>query len=326
MHWAAPTDGMLMPVKDEKISVTSDRAAGSHGSVTPFKRGISDAALRAAKPSTKPYKLSAGGGLYLEVKPNGSKLWRWKYRLLGKENRAALGSYPKLLLRDAREATESARKLVELGIHPSQQKRLDRIKVGHEHANSFEAVAREWVALRDWQEVTKARRLNMLERVVFPHVGDLPVRQVQSIQVLDILKRADKNNGNSVAYEAKRTMSAIFEFAVSTLRADVDPVHPVRKALAPNKTQHKRPLASSEIGELLRDVDGHGGYYQIPVAFWLMWLTLARPSEVIEAEWSEFDLDKALWRIPAERMKKRKEHLIPFRRAAVVADDFRKHA
>lgn len=317
MHRAAPTAGKLMPVKDKKIDETPGSAAGSHGSVSPSRRGISDAALRAAKPSNKPYKLSAGGGLYLEVKPNGSKLWRWKYRLLGKENRTALGNYPKLLLRDAREAMEASRKLVEQGIHPSQQKRLDRIKVGHEHANSFEAVAREWVALRDWQEVTKSRRLNMLERVVFPHVGDLPVRQVQSAQVLEILKRADKNNGNSVAYEAKRTMSAIFEFAVSTLRADVDPVYLVRKALAPNKTQHKRPLASDEIGKLLRDVDGHGGYYQIQVAFWLMWLTLARPSEVIEAEWSEFDLDKALWRIPAERMKKRKEHLIPLPTQAV---------
>jgi len=248
------------------------------------RRGISDAALRAAKPTSKPYKLFAGNGLYLEVTPNGAKHWRWKYRLLGKESRAALGSYPKLSLREAREAMEAARKLVAQGVHPAQQKKLERIKAGVDHANTFEAVAREWVALRDWQEVTKARRLNMLERVVFPHVGALPIRQVQPVHILDILKRADSRNGNSVACEAKRTMSSVFEFAVSTLRADLDPVHPVRKALVANKTQHKRPLSFEEGGALLNAVEGHGGYYQIQAAFFLMWLTLARPSEVIEAE------------------------------------------
>lgn len=282
------------------------------------KRGVSDAALRAAKPAKKAYKIAAGGGLYLEVMPGGSKLWRWKYRLLGKENRYALGSYPDLSLKEARDATEAARKLVKQGIHPSQQKQLDRLKTGLEQANTFTAIAKEWVALRDWEEITKTRRLNMMERVVFPHIGKLPAKQITSVHVLDILKRADRDNGNSVANEAKRTMSAIFEFAVATLRADTDPVYPVRKALAANKTQHKRPLSIAEIGQLLKDVDGHGGNYQTQCAFNLMWLTLARPSEVVEAEWSEFDLEAAMWRIRPERMKKRKEHLIPLPHQAVT--------
>lgn len=166
-----PTPGEFMPPRNPETRMDTGAAAVSHAPISPSRRGISDAALRAAKPASKPYKLFAGGGLYLEVKPNGAKHWRWKYRLLGKENRIALGSYPKLTLRDAREAMEAARKLVEQGIHPAQQKRLDRIKMGVEHSNTFEAIAREWVALRDWQAVTKARRLNMLERVVFPHVG-----------------------------------------------------------------------------------------------------------------------------------------------------------
>ena len=307
-----------MPPNHLETRMDAGDAAVSHAPKSPTRRGISDAALRAAKPTSKPYKLFAGNGLYLEVKPNGAKHWRWKYRLLGKENRVALGSYPKLSIREAREAMEAARKLVEQGKHPAQQKRLDRIKLGAEHSNTFEIIAREWVSLRDWQEVTKSRRLNMLERVVFPHVGALPVRQVEPAHVLDILRRADANNGNSVMCEAKRTMSAIFEFAVSTLRAKVDPVYPVRKALPANKTQHKRPLSFEEVGALLNAVEGHGGYYQIQAAFFLMWLTLARPSEVIEAEWCEFDLDQALWRIPAQRMKKRKEHLIPLPTQAVA--------
>ena len=280
------------------------------------KGRVSDAALRGAKPAAKAYKIAVGGALYLEVMPSGSKLWRWKYRIGGKENRYAVGAYPDLLLTAAREAADAARKLVKAGIHPSYQKQLDRLKIGHEHANTFEAIAKEWLALKDWEQVTKDRRLKMLERVVFPNIGKLPVRQITSAHILAILTVTAKK-APTVAAEAKRTMSGIFELAVSTLRADADPVYPVRKALPANKTQHKRPLSSEEIGQLLRDLDRQGGNYQTGCAFRLMWLTLARPSEVIEAQWSEFELDAAIWRIPAQRMKKLKEHVIPLPRQAV---------
>jgi integrase len=274
-------------------------------------RGVSDSRLRAAKPADKSYKIACGGGLYLEVAPSGSKLWRWKYRLGGRENRFALGSYPQMLLRDARERSEAARKLVAQGVHPSHQKRLDKIKAGHERANTFQLIAEEWLTTKDWESVTKDRRLKMLKRLVFPHIGRFAASRIAPVQILGVLKRLEKENGPAVAAEARRTMSAVFEFAIATLRAEVDPVYPVRKAIPPNKTQHKRALSADEVGELLRDVDRHGGHYQVQAAFRLMWLTLARPSEVVEAKWSEFDLEAGLWRIPAERMKKRKSHLIP---------------
>lgn len=276
-----------------------------------LSRGVSDSRLRSAKPADKSYKISCGGGLYLEVMPSGSKLWRWKYRLAGRENRYALGTYPQILLRDAREQSESARKLVAQGVHPSHQKRLDKIQAGHERANTFQLIAEEWLATKDWERVTKDRRLKMLERLVFPHIGQFAASRIVPVQILAVLKRIEKENGPTVAAEARRTMSSTFEFAIATLRAQVDPVYPVRKAIAANKTQHKRALGADEVGKLLRDVDQYGGHYQIQAAFRLMWLTLARPSEVMEAEWSEFDLEKNLWRIPAERMKKRKAHLLP---------------
>lgn len=128
------------------------------------RRGISDAALRAAKPNDKPYKIAVGDGLYLEVKPSGSKLWRWKYRLLGKENRCSFGKYPNLTLKEARDAMEAARKLVKKGIHPAQQKQLDRLKASLEQANTFEAIAREWVALH-------SRHFSAL--VIVPHFPGL---------------------------------------------------------------------------------------------------------------------------------------------------------
>jgi integrase len=178
-------------------------------------------------------------------------------------------------------------------------------------------VAQEWLALKDWEDVTKARRLNMLERVVFPKIGSLPVKGITPAHVLDVLKTAAEKNGLTVAAEAKRSMSGIFELAVATLRAETDPVYPVRKALPANKTQHKRPLSVEEIGQLLRDVEGHGGRHETITAFRLMWLTLCRPNEAVEAQWAEFDLEAAIWRIPAERMKKRKEHTIPLPSQAV---------
>jgi len=297
---------------------------------------LNDTQCRNAKPKDKPYKLTDGNGLVLEVKPNGVKAWRYRFELAGKESMFAIGDYAPapagetadeaaarrggrlFTLAEAREERAKARALVKQGINPAHARQLEQIKRVQDAANTFEAVAREWVALRDWEDVTKARRLDMLTRVVFPKIGAIPVKQITPAHILDVLTTAHEKNGPSVADEAKRSMSGIFELAISTLRADRDPVQPVRKALPANKTQHKRPLEVPEIGQLLRDVDGHGGRHETRGAFLLMWLTLCRPSEAVEAEWAEFDLDAAVWRIPEERMKKRKAHTIPLPAQAVA--------
>lgn len=300
---------------------------------------LTDTQCRNAKPKDKPYKLLDGKGLYLEVKPNGVKAWRYRFELREggtvKESLFAVGDYvvaPRgetpeeaqarraggsFTLAEARDARAKARALVKQGINPAHRRQLERIKREQESAVTFEAVAKEWLALKDWMDTTKARRLDMLARVVFPKIGALSVKSITPAHILDVLNNAANKNGLTVAAEAKRTMSGVFELAVATLRADTDPVYPVRKALPANKTQHKRPLDQEEIGQLLRDVEGHGGRHETIVAFRLMWLTLCRPSEAVEAKWAEFDLDAALWRIPAERMKKRKEHVVPLPRQAV---------
>lgn len=300
---------------------------------------LTDTQCRTAKPKDKPYKLTDGNGLYLEVKPNGVKAWRYRFELSDgktrKESVFAIGEYvvaPKgetpeqteerrngrlLTLSEAREARVKARSLVVQGINPAHHRQQERVKRNHEKATTFDAVAKEWLALKDWEDITKARRLGMLERVIFPKIGELPVKAITPAHILDVLRSAAKDNGPSVADEAKRTMSGIFELAIATLRTSSDPVHPVRKALPTNKTQHKRPLSTDEIGQLLRNVDSHGGRHETLCAFRLMWLTLCRPNEAVEAQWSEFDLEKALWRIPAERMKKRKEHTTPLPKQAV---------
>lgn len=220
---------------------------------------LTDAHCRAAKPKEQLYRLNDLRGLYLEVKPNGVKAWRYRFKLGGKGSWFALGDYPAVSLAEARDKCEEARKLVKQGINPVQHRQLERLKREEDSANTFE----------------------------------------------------------TVAAEAKRTMSGIFELAVATLRADNDPVWPVRKALPANKTQHKTALTTAQIGKLLSDFDNHRCGYQVNFCIQLMWWTLARPSETAEAEWAEFDLDAALWTIPARRMKARREHVVPLPTQAI---------
>ncbi|MFZ2289230.1 MAG: integrase arm-type DNA-binding domain-containing protein, partial [Halopseudomonas yangmingensis] len=278
---------------------------------------LTDTHCRNAKPREKLYRLNDQRGLYLEVKPNGVKAWRYRFTLDGKASMFALGEYPAVTLSEARERSEAARKLVKQGINPAQQRQLDRIRKASEAKNTFEIVAKEWLQTKDWEDVTKNRRLDMLERVVFPSIGSMPVREITPTHVLDILQKTAKRGAPTVAAEARRTMSAVFEFAVATLRADSDPVWPVRKALPANKTQHKPALSKEQIGKLLSDFANHRCSFQVSHCMQLMWWTLARPTEVAEAAWDEFDLEKAVWRIPAQRMKARKEHVVPLPRQAV---------
>lgn len=275
------------------------------------RKRLTDTALRAVKPRDKPYKLACGHGLYLEVQTSGSKLWRLKYRLAGKESRYAIGEYPQVLLTDARTLADDARKLVASGVHPAHQRKLLRIQASQDANNSFQSLAGEWLTTKDWTPVTKHKRLALLKRHVFPGIGKLPVKQVTPHHVLGILTKLPP----SVAVEAKRTISGVFQLAVSTLRADSDPTYPVRNALKATKTRHKQALSPSDLGQLLSDIDGAS--FQVQAAFKLMWLTICRPSEVTGAQWREFDLDTATWCIPTERMKRRQQHTVPLPRQAV---------
>ena len=237
---------------------------------------LTDAKCRTAKPGVKPYKLTDAAGLFLEVKPNGAKAWRYRFELRDgetvKEGLFAIGDYgpaPRgetleqaqarrdggtFTLAEARDERAKARGLVKQGINPVQARQQDRIKRTQADACTFEAVALEWLALKDWEEITKAKRLDMLRRVVFPKVGALPVAKIAPPEVLDVLTTAARDNGPAVAAEARRSMSGVFELAVATLRAASDPVYPVRKALPTNKTQHKRALSAEEIGSTSSDL------------------------------------------------------------------------
>lgn len=228
-----------------------------------------------------------------------------------------LGDYPAVRLSETRERSEAARKLVKDGVNPAQQRQLDRVRQANEATNTFDVIAKEWLQTKDWEDITKNRRLDMLERVVFPNIGKLPVREITSAQILNIPQSTFKRGAPSVAAEARRTMSAVFKYAVATLRVDSDPVWPVRKALPTNRTQQKTALTTDQIGKLLRNFDNHRCTFPLNYCIQLMWWTLERPSEVAEAERDEFDIEAAIGRVPSRRMKPRKEHIVPLPRQAI---------
>lgn len=163
--------------------------------------------------------------------PSGSKLWRWKYQLFGKENRFALGSFPETLLKVVRKKAEAARKQVKQGLHPAREQQLARFKSAQEQTNTFEAIVKEWIARKDCENITKKRRLDMLTRVVFLTIGKMPLKAITPLIVLSVLQKAAEQNGPTVMAEAKRTMFGIFELATKTFRVDVNPVHRWREVL-----------------------------------------------------------------------------------------------
>lgn len=302
-------------------------------------RITTDTQCRKAKPESSTYRQPVEKGLYFEVKPSGVKTWLYRFEIevngARKESIFTIGQYgispagetPEqaksrhdqgvFTLAEAREERAKARGLVKQGISPVRNREVAKLKNQFQVSDVFDAFAEEWVKRKGWEESTKRRVLNMLKRVLFPHIGKLPLRQIFPAQILDVLTKAAENNGVSVMNEAKRTLWGIFEMAQETDRVDSNPVRQWRGVLPANKTQHKRALTKEEIGQLLRDISGYERNFQTVGALLLMWLTLCRPNEVIGARWCEINLDTATWLIPAERMKKRKEHKVPLPRQAV---------
>lgn len=280
---------------------------------------LTDAKARTAKPAAKPYKLADAEGLYLLVSPNGSRLWRWKYRIDGKENVYALGEYPETGIADARKARDAARVLVRQGIHPSHHRKARQALQAAENANTFEAVAREWIGKKapGWSPYYLKQVEMFMGADVFPYVGALPIRNVTAAHLLEIVHRIEKRGAASVALLVRQWCSAVFRYAVATLRADADPAAALKGAVSRPKVQHRKPLARADIPRFVAALETYGGYRTTVIALRLAMLTFVRPGELRAAEWTEFDLERAEWRIPAERMKMREAHIVPLSRQAL---------
>lgn len=281
---------------------------------------LTDIAIRGAKSGHKPYKLADADGMFLLINPNGSKYWRMKYRFAGKEKQLALGVYPETSLAEAREKLREARKMLAAGNDPSEKKKAVKRELLINSANSFESVAREWHATKchTLQPRYAGFILRRLEKDVFPKLGARPIRDITAPELLLVLRQIEKRGALEVAHRAMKACGQIFLYGIATGRADRNPAADLQGALKTAKKKNFAHLKEDELPEFLQKLDTYQGMKQNQLAVKLLMLTFVRTAELRGALWSEIDLDKAEWRIPAERMKMRRPHVVPLSKQAVL--------
>lgn len=279
-------------------------------------RGVlTDKAVSLAKPHSKPYKLTDGNGLYLLVNATGSKLWRWKFRAAGKEKLMAMGAYPDVALTQARAVRDAARKQLAADVDPMAQRKADNLAKAVAAENSFEAVARQWWA--NWKPARSEQHAGQVMRRfdanVFPHIGARPVTQIEAPELVAMLKAIQARGAIDLAKRALQTSSQVFRYAIAHGLATRNPAADIRPSdvLPSRKKANLARIDGKELPQLLRHIEGYQGAAITRLAMKLMALTFVRTTELIAAQWAEFDLDAAEWRIPAERMKMKTPHIVP---------------
>jgi len=282
---------------------------------------LTDTAIKKARPGDKPVKLSDGKGMYLLVNPVGSKLWRWKYRVLGKEKVMSLGAYPDVSLAQARDGMAQARKTLAGGDDPMAIRKADKVATRTAAENSFETVARLWWA--HWKPARSEQHagqvMRRFEANVFPHIGARPVSEIQAPELVLMLKFIEARGVNDLAKRALQTSSQVFRYAVAHGQATRNPATDIKPGdvLASRQKQNLARIDSKELPSLLRHIDVYQGAATTRLAMRLMAITFVRTSELIGARWAEFDLEGERWDIPAERMKMKAPHIVPLSTQAV---------
>jgi integrase len=271
---------------------------------------LTDIQPRTAKPKDKPYKLTDGGGLFLLVNPDGAKYWRMGYRFAGIERLLAFGKYPQISLAEARDKRRAARKLLNDGIDPSQEKKdQDRIK-GEKAAQTFEKLAREWHAnkLPTWHESTARDTLRRLEIDIFPQIGSMPIGGVTHQHMIAALRKIESRGAQEVAHRVKATCARIFSYANQQGIENRNPAADLTDVLKPVKAGHFAAINADELPAFLAAMNQNDARLFKPtrIALRLMLLIFVRTSELIETPWSEIDLEAGEWVIPWQRMKRGK--------------------
>jgi len=282
---------------------------------------LKDVQIRALRAAQRPFKKADGKGLYVEVSPTGSKLWRYKYRYAGKEKRLTFGAHPEVTLAEARRRREEARAKLEQGIDPGLEKKQKKAAAKVSAENSFEAVANEYICKmgkegRADATLTKAR---YFLGVLRPAIGTMPVSDVDPQMLLAALKKAEAKGNYETAKKARSFASRVFRFAVATARAPADPAAVLSGALiAPKAKNYAAILDPHKFGALLRAIDTFEGGAITALALKIAPHVFVRPGELRHAEWSEFDFERAEWRIPEGKMKERRPHAVPLSRQVLT--------
>ncbi|MFN9528580.1 MAG: tyrosine-type recombinase/integrase [Pseudomonadaceae bacterium] len=281
---------------------------------------LTDSAIKAAKPKDKPYKLTDGQGLYLEVMPNGSRLWRLKYRHSDKEKRLALGAYPSLTLQKARQRREEARQQLANGIDPGEQKKAAK-QAQRAEGFTFETLAREWYAYNAprWAESTAYKAKLYLENDLIPGIGSRPVTSITRPDLVELVRKVEARGTLNAAGKIRQWLHQIFRFGLAKGAVENNPATDLDVVAAPAKAARHHPhVPLAELPELLERLQAARLNELTRCAIRLLILTAVRPGELRAAPWVEFDLDAATWTIPKVRMKARRSHLVPLPRQAVA--------
>jgi integrase len=282
---------------------------------------LTDTAIKKIKPGDKPVKLSDARGLYLMVNPVGSKLWRWKYRFLDKEKVMSLGAYPDVSLAQARDGMGAARKLLASGTDPMAKRASDKVAQQASAENSFQSVALRW--WEHWHGAKSARHaddvMRRLKADVFPAIGARPVTEIHAHELVTMVQTISKRGALDIAKRALQTSGQVFRFAVAHGIAQRNPASDIKPSdvLPSRKAGNYARIDAKELPELLRRIDGYAGAAVTRLAMKLMTLTFVRTSELIGAQWTEFDLEAGRWDIPASRMKMKTPHIVPLSTQAV---------
>ncbi|NLR70770.1 integrase arm-type DNA-binding domain-containing protein [Novosphingobium sp. ERN07] len=290
---------------------------------------LTDTAIRNAKPQAKPYKLTDEKGLFLLVQPSGGKLWRFKFRVDGRdedgqpkriEKKVGFGTYPEVNLKDARRMRDEARATLAAGVDPAEKKRREAHTAKISAANSFEAVASAYIekCKREGRSERTTEKQEWFVKLLDRTVGTRPVAEIQPFEMLEAVRKYESTGRTETAHRALQFASQVFRFAIANQLALSDPTRDLRGALTGHKSKHYAAiLEPKKAGELLRAIDGYDGHPVTRFALQLAALVFVRPGELRYAEWSEFDFDAGVWRIPAEKMKARSEHVVPLSRQAL---------
>lgn len=276
---------------------------------------LTDAAVKNAPAKDKQYTLYDEKGLFLIVMPNGSKLWRWKYRFEGKEKRLSLGVYPAVSLKAARDDRDARKVTLKAGTDPGASKKAVKAEEKAQ-AETFELVAREWHKkfLPGWTSGHAARILVSLEKDAFPWIGVIPIRELSAPQVLAVARRVESRGALETAHRLVGNIGQVCRYAVACGMAEADPTASLRGALpAPIANHFSTITQPHEVGALLRAIDGYSGSFIVKCALRILPYVFTRPGELRGMEWSELELDGPIptWTIPAARMKMRHKHLVP---------------
>jgi len=286
--------------------------AGTKMATTDF---LTEMRIRRARPRAHPYKLRDGGGLYLLINPNDAKQWRVRYRFGGRESMLSLGSYPATSLKTARARRAEVRAALEAGRNPAAERRAERAN----SANTFETIAREWLAKQPFAPKTLAKAVWTFEDLLFPYIGSRPVTALTAPELLEVFRRLERRGKHETAHRSKQRVGQVLRYAIATGRAERDPTADLRGALAPIKVTNRAAVTDPrEVAQLLRALDGYEGHPIVEAALTLAPLVFVRPGELRGAEWAEIDLDACEWRIAAHRMKMRRPHLVPLAKQAVA--------